>query len=77
MAVVIRLKRCGMKNSPYYRLVVADKKKPRDGKFIEILGSYDPKKKEKKATFKKERLEYWVKNGAVMSNTVSKLVAGA
>jgi len=75
MAVVIRLTRCGMKNTPLYRMVVADKAYPRDGRFIEIIGSYDPKKKEKKASVKKERLEYWLKNGAVMSPTVSKLVA--
>lgn len=77
MAVVIRLTRCGMKNTPHYRLVAADKARPRDGKFIEILGSYDPKKGDKKAVFNKERLEYWVKSGARMSPTVSKLVANS
>jgi len=66
-----------MKNTPHYRLVAADKARPRDGKFIEILGSYDPKNKEKKTNVDKARLEYWMKNGARMSPTVSKLVANA
>jgi len=74
MAVVIRLTRCGMKNTPLYRVVAADKSYPRDGRCLEILGSYDPKKKEKKVNVKKDRLEHWLKNGALMSPTVSKLV---
>ena len=45
MAVIIRLRRDGAKNSPYYRIVVADKHSPRDGKFLELIGTYDPKKK--------------------------------
>ena len=55
MAVIIRLRRDGAKNSPYYRIVVADKHSPRDGKFLELIGTYDPKKKGDNSTIKLER----------------------
>src|SRR5271155_2767703 len=64
MAVIIRLRRDGAKNSPYYRIVVADKHSPRDGKFLELIGTYDPKKKGDNSTVKLERVDHWVKLGA-------------
>ncbi len=73
MATCIRLTRCGMKNQPFFRIVVADDRRARDGKFIEVLGTYDPRKKENKTVIKKDRLEYWKKNGARTSRTISEL----
>ncbi len=64
MAVHIRLSRYGMKKQPHFRIVVADKCKPRDGRFIEIIGTYDPRKKDENISIKKDRFEYWTKNGA-------------
>lgn len=74
MAVQIRLSRWGMNKQPHYRVVVADKRKPRDGAFIEVIGTYDPRKKEKKVVLSKERLEYWIKNGACPTQTLSELI---
>lgn len=74
MAVTIRLARVGKKNNPFFRIVAADSRKPRDGRFIEVLGVYDPRKKENKVTLEKGRFDYWVKNGAVLSNTISEIV---
>ena len=74
MAVSIRLRREGAKNSPYYRIVVADSRSPRDGKFIEQVGTYDPKKKGANYTLKLERTEFWIKNGAQPSDTVSSIL---
>ena len=62
--VVIRLRREGAKNSPYYKVVVADQRCPRDGKFLEIIGNYDPKKAGLNANIDLTRVDYWVKNGA-------------
>lgn len=71
----IRLSRVGKKNKPHYRIVVCEHTKPIKGKFIEILGSYDPHRgKEKGLEVKKERIDYWVGNGAQMSPTVASLV---
>ena len=77
MAVTIRLRRDGTKNSPYYRIVVADKHSPRDGKFLELIGTYDPKKKGDNATIKLERVDHWVKLGAVPSDTVRSIIKKA
>jgi small subunit ribosomal protein S16 len=74
MAVSIRLHRCGMKNQPHFRIVAIDSRKAAKGKFIEVIGSYDPRKKDNKVTVNKERLEYWKKNGARLSETVSHLI---
>ena len=74
MAVIIRLRRDGTKNSPYYRVVVADKHSPRDGKFLELIGTYDPKKKGDNSTVKLERVDHWVKLGARPSDTVRSLL---
>ena len=74
MAVSIRLRREGAKNSPYYKVVVADSRSPRDGKFIEIVGTYDPKKKDHNSTLKLDRVEHWISKGAKPSDTVRSLI---
>lgn len=77
MAVAIRLKREGARNAPYYKIVVADQRKKRDGKFIEIIGTYDPKKKDENYTIKLDRAEYWVGVGARPSQTVGSIITKA
>ena len=74
MAVSIRLRREGSKNRPYYRVVVADSRSPRDGKFIEIIGTYDPKLAGQNSSFSVERAEYWISKGARPSDTVRSLI---
>ena len=74
MAVSIRLRREGAKNRPYYRIVVADSHSPRDGKFIEIIGTYDPKQTGQNSSFNVERAEYWISKGAQPSDTVRSLI---
>src|ERR1041385_7381024 len=74
MAVSIRLRREGSKNRPYYRIVVADSRSPRDGKFIEIIGTYDPKQSGQNSSFSVERAEYWISKGARPSDTVRSLI---
>src|SRR6266540_6537236 len=74
MAVSIRLRREGAKNRPYYKVVVADRRSPRDGKFIEIIGAYDPKKPGHNSTLKIDRVEYWISKGAQPSDTVRSLI---
>ena len=74
MAVSIRLRREGSKNRPYYRVVVTDSRSPRDGKFIEILGTYDPKLTGLNSSFSVERAEYWISKGAQPSDTVRSLI---
>ena len=74
MAVSIRLRREGAKNRPYYRVVVTDSRSPRDGKFIEILGTYDPKQTGQNSSFSVERAEYWISKGARPSDTVRSLI---
>jgi small subunit ribosomal protein S16 len=74
MAVSIRLRREGSKNRPYYRVVVADSRSPRDGKFVEILGTYDPKLPGQNSSFSVERAEYWISKGARPSDTVRSLI---
>jgi small subunit ribosomal protein S16 len=77
MAVAIRLRREGTRNRPYYKVVVADKRSPRDGKFIEIIGNYDPKKTGTNYKVDLARIDHWVKNGAQMSDTVRSIVKKA
>ncbi len=77
MAVAIRLKREGSLNSPYYKIVVADQRRPRDGKFIEIIGTYDPKKENENFTIKLDRADYWVGVGARPSQTVGNIITKA
>ena len=74
MAVSIRLRREGAKNRPYYKIVVADSRSPRDGKFIEIIGTYDPKKAGHNSTLDVGRAEYWMMRGAQPSDTVRSLL---
>ena len=74
MAVSIRLRREGSKNRPYYRIVVADSRSPRDGKFVEIIGTYDPKQTGQNSSFNVERAEYWIRKGARPSDTVRSLI---
>jgi small subunit ribosomal protein S16 len=74
MAVSIRLRREGTTNRPHYKVVVADSRSPRDGKFIEILGTYDPKKTGDNSKLKMERVEYWISKGAQPSDTVRSLI---
>ncbi len=61
-------------NRPYYKVVVADSRSPRDGKFIEIIGTYDPKKPGNNSTLKLDRAEYWIRKGAQPSDTVRSLI---
>jgi len=74
MSVSIRLRREGAKNRPYYKIVVADSRSPRDGKFIEIIGTYDPKKTGHNSTLKIDRAQYWIQRGAQPSDTVRSLL---
>jgi small subunit ribosomal protein S16 len=73
LSVKIRLTRVGSKKQPYYRIIVTDSRSPRDGKFIENIGSYDPKTEPSKIEVNKERAIDWLKKGAKPSNTVQKI----
>jgi small subunit ribosomal protein S16 len=74
MAVAIRLRREGALNRPYFKVVVTDTRSPRDGKFIEIVGTYDPKKAGQNSTLKLDRIEHWIGKGAQPSDTVRSLI---
>lgn len=74
MAVVLRLKRIGTTKRPAYRLVATDKRSPRDGRFIEEIGFYDPKKNPAFVNIKKERVQYWLSVGAKPSVVVKSLL---
>ena len=71
------MKRVGAKNSPYFRIVVADSRSPRDGKFIEEIGSYQPLKKGDNFVLKLDRTQYWVGKGAQPSDTVASFIKKA
>jgi len=71
MSVKIRLKRVGAKNTPIFRIVVADGRSPRDGKFIEEIGTYHPLQKGTNYTVDVERANYWISKGAQPSDTVT------
>jgi small subunit ribosomal protein S16 len=75
MAVKIRLKRIGRHKLAIYRIVVADSRSPRDGRFIETIGTYDPSKAETKVTLNKELAIKWLKNGAQPTQTVRNLLS--
>ena len=77
MAVAIRLRREGSLNHPYYKVVVADQRSPRDGKFIEIIGNYDPKQTGDNSNIDLARVDYWVKCGARPSDTVRSIIKKA
>ena len=73
MAVKIRLKRMGQKKAPFYRIVVADSRSPRDGKFIEEIGTYDPTKDPSVYKINEEAAKKWLGNGAQPTEVVGKL----
>jgi small subunit ribosomal protein S16 len=70
MATVIRFSRHGTKKKPYFRMVVQDHRSPRDGRFVEHIGAYDPIKGDASLTVKRDRLEYWLSTGAQLSDSV-------
>ena len=72
--VKIRLRRVGAKKAPYYRIIVADSRSPRDGRFIEELGTYDPAAEGEKLKVDLERAKYWISNGAQPTDTVRGLL---
>lgn len=73
MAVKIRLKRIGAKKNPFYRIVVANSKSPRDGRFIEEIGTYNPLTEPKTVKIDDERAKTWLENGAKPTDTVERL----
>jgi small subunit ribosomal protein S16 len=74
MSVKIRLARHGAKKRPFYRIVVADNKSPRDGRYLENVGTYSPLKDSAEVSFKEERIRYWMDQGAIPSDTVKSLL---
>ncbi len=75
--VKIRLQRQGKKKAPFYHIVVADSRSPRDGKIIEQLGTYDPMTEPATIVLNKEKVEQWIKNGAKPTDTVKALIENA
>ena len=75
--VKIRLQRQGKKKAPFYHIVVADSRSPRDGKIVEQIGTYDPMTKPSTIVLNKEKLEKWIKNGAQPTDTVKSLIKNA
>ena len=74
MAVKIRLRRMGAKRAPFYRVVVADSRYPRDGRFIEEIGYYDPMKNPPEIKLDTDKAEQWIKNGAQPTDTVKNIL---
>lgn len=74
MSVKIRLARHGAKKRPFYRIVVADSKCPRDGRFLENVGTYNPVLDPAKVVLKQERIKYWIDQGAILTDTVKSLL---
>ena len=77
MSVKIRLKRMGMKKMPFYRVVVADERSPRDGRFIDEIGYYNPLTNPATVTVDAEKAQAWIKNGAQPTDTVRGLLKNA
>ena len=77
MAVKIRLRRMGAKKAPFYRIIVADSRSPRDGRFIEEIGTYDPLANPAAITVDAEKAQNWIKNGAQPTDTVRGLLKKA
>ena len=75
MAVKIRLKRMGAKKSPFYRIVAADSRMPRDGRFLEVIGTYNPIKGSEVVTVNEEKALYWLSNGAQPTDTVRSILS--
>ena len=74
MSVKIRLARHGAKKRPFYRIVVADNESPRDGRYLENVGTYNPLKEPVEVSFEEERIRYWMGQGAIPSDTVKSLL---
>ena len=74
MSVKIRLARHGTKKRPFYRIVVADSKSPRDGRFLENVGTYNPVLDPAEVVLKQERIKYWIDQGAIITDTVKSLL---
>ncbi|MFO7839964.1 MAG: 30S ribosomal protein S16 [Desulfosalsimonadaceae bacterium] len=74
MAVKIRLARYGSKKRPFYRIVVADGRYPRDGRFLETVGTYNPMVEPSEVTMKHDRIQYWLGQGALPTSTVGSLI---
>jgi len=74
MAVKIRLARHGAKKKPFYRIVVADSESPRDGKYLEAVGTYNPLRDPAEISVKQERVQYWLEQGAIPTDTVKSLL---
>ncbi|MDZ7832113.1 MAG: 30S ribosomal protein S16 [Desulfobacterales bacterium] len=74
MAVKIRLARFGAKKRPFYRIVVADERYPRDGRFLETVGTYNPMVEPSEVSMKQDRVQYWLGRGAVPTSTVNSLI---
>ena len=74
MSVKIRLARYGTKKKPFYRIVVASSRAPRDGKFLELVGTYDPLKEPAAITLKPDRIKAWIERGAIPTATVRSLL---
>ena len=74
MAVVLRLRRMGAKKKPIYRIVAADSRSPRDGKYLEALGQYDPRKAENQVILERDRVTHWIKTGAELSVAVRNIL---
>lgn len=74
MAAKMRLTRIGAKKRPFYRIIVADGRAPRDGRFSEVVGTYDPKKDPAEILFKEDRVKEWLSRGAEPSETVASLL---
>lgn len=77
MSVKIRLTRHGSKKRPFYRIVIADSRSPRDGRFIEIVGHYNPTVDPPEVVLKNDRISYWMSQGAIPSDTVKQLMKKA
>jgi small subunit ribosomal protein S16 len=73
--LMIRLKRMGARKQPHYRVVVIEKERPRDGRPVEVVGTYNPRTNPATVELKRERVEYWLSKGAKMSDRVSKIVS--
>ena len=72
--LTIRLARIGKKKRPFYRVVVTEKTRPRNGRFVEIVGTYDPQKKPAAVQLDSERVQYWLSKGAQPSDTVRSFI---
>ena len=75
MAVKLRLKRMGSKQKPFYRIIAADSRSPRDGKFIELVGTYNPIKGKEVVTINEEVALKWLNNGAIPTETVRNILS--